>query len=131
MALVAQVLLDRELAVDARVLEDDAELAADVVRLRADVEAADARRAGGRGKDRREDAEERALPAAVRSEQREQLALAHLERHARERLAVAVAVAKIVDLDRGARHRDRRRRRSIASSADVTNCSIPNHKLLE
>jgi hypothetical protein len=48
MALVAQVLLDRELAVDARVLEDDPELAPDVVRLRADVEAADARRAAGR-----------------------------------------------------------------------------------
>ena len=131
MPLVAQVLLHRELAVDARVLEHDADVTAHVARRRPHVVAVHARGAGTRRQQGRQDAEERALPAAVRPEQREELSLANVEGDARERLAFAVAPAQSLDLDGGAAHSGRRLRRSTASSAAVTRWSMLSQRLLE
>src|SRR5262249_2490184 len=113
-----EVLLDRELAVDARMLEDDADVPPDRLGLGLHVVAEDVRPSGRGGQERREDAEERALAAAVRPEQREQLAPPDVEADAGGRVAVAVGPTRALDDDRG-RHRVRRRR-SAASSALVT-----------
>ena len=117
--MVNQVLLDREEAVDARMLEDDAERAAHGVRLRGDVVAEDARASAARGQQRREDAKERALAPAVRPEEPEELARLDPEGNAVERDALAVAVPELLDLDRGGQCAPDRRR-SLRSSASVT-----------
>ena len=99
-AVMAEVLLDGELAVDARVLEDDAEPAAHRVRRARHVVTEDA---GGTAVGRQEggeDTEEGALAATVRAEETEQLAARHGERHAGERLTSPEAAAQIYDLHR-------------------------------
>ena len=139
---MAEVLLDGELAVDARVLEDDAQSAAHGVRRGPHVVAEDARDASVRGQQGCEDPEERALAAAVRPEEAEELATRDGERHPGERLARAEATAQVDDLDRrraGGGNFDRRdacaRRRQRGGagrrSRRVTRWSSASHRLRE
>ena len=123
-----EVLLDRELPVDARVLEDDAERAPHDVRLAHHVVAHDARRAPLRPEQCGEDAEERALPAAVRAEEPEHLARIHREGDAGEREALSVAVAQVLDGDGRAVQVGRFRRARRVSARD-TRKSIASHRL--
>ena len=86
--------------VDPGLLRDVADHAADRARLADDVVAGDLCVALVRSRERDEHAYGRRLAGAVRPEQAEDLALADCERHAVERLHVAVALAKTVDGDR-------------------------------
>ncbi len=79
MALVAQVLGDGQLLVEARGLEYDADRGPDRAGLGRDVVPEDARRARRRGEQGRQDAEERALPAPVGAEESEDLPARDLE----------------------------------------------------
>src|SRR5439155_15083815 len=141
---MAEVLLDGELAVDARVLEDDAQPAAHGVRRAPHVVAEDARDASVRGQEGCEDPEERALAAAVRPEEAEQLATRDGERRPGERLAGAEAAAQVYHLDRrraAGRDFDRRGPRGprmlrqrgglVRRSGRVTRWSTASHRLRE
>ena len=74
-----QVLAGREVLVDRRVLAGDADQLADTMRLAGDVDAEDPRLARVDRQQRREHPQHRGLAGAVRSEDAEDLALAHLE----------------------------------------------------
>ncbi len=104
-----QVLDDRELRVERGGLEDDPYAGADPLRFADRVGAEDRHRAGAREHERRHDAKQRRLAAAVGAEQREELARGHLHVDAGERLALAVAVAKPGDRERRVRARLRLR----------------------
>jgi hypothetical protein len=117
---VHEVLLDGEEAVDARMLEDDPEPPAHRLLLARHFVSEDARGAVRDRHESREELEERALAAAVRPEEAEQLAASDPEAHAVERDARAVAVPDPFDLDRGRGQLGRRRSRSRRSSASVT-----------
>ena len=99
-----QVLFRRELDVDALLLEDHADLAANLAGLFGDVVAHDERAAAGGNHERREDAEGRGLAAAVGAEQSEDLGGANIERNARQGGAVAVLMAKVLQLNDGRLH---------------------------
>ena len=101
-----QVLAARAELVDAGVLRDVADRAADGARLAQHVVAADRRRARVGMRQRHEHAHGRRLAGAVRAEQPEHLALAHAERDAVQCLDVAVALAEIADGNRVHRRRD-------------------------
>ena len=98
-AVEAEVLRDGQPLVEGGLLEDDAEPLPDVRRLRGHVQAEDARRALARAEQRREDAEEGGLPAAVGAEEAEERARRHAQRHTPERDVVAVAVRDVRDVD--------------------------------
>ena len=97
----AQVLRGGEVDVQRGVLEDQADVAAHVVALRDDVEAADARRAGRRLGQRAEHVDRRALAGAVGAEEAEDLARRDGERNAADGVDVAVGLDEVVDLDGG------------------------------
>ena len=99
-ALQHEVLAPGRLPVDARVLRDVADRAADTVRMPHDVFARDERAARVGLRQRRKRANGRRLAGAVRPEQAENLALAHGERDAVERLHVLVALPKVLGDDR-------------------------------
>ena len=85
MPLMDEVLADGELEIEAGALEDDAEPAADLPRLRGEVGAEDVDRAALRAGQGREDAEQGRLAAAVGPEEAEDLPRRHLEVDPRER----------------------------------------------
>ncbi len=85
MPLMDQVLADGELEIEAGALEDDAEPAADLPRLRGEVGAEDVDRAALRPGQRGENAEQGRLAAAVGSEEAEDLPRRHLEVDPRQR----------------------------------------------
>ena len=99
-ALQEEVLAAGRLPVDAGVLRDVAEHAAHARGMRDDVLAADERAARVGLRQRRQHADGRRLPGAVRAEQPEHLALAHRERHAVERLHGLVALVEVLCDDR-------------------------------
>ena len=102
-----QVLAAGAELVDARVLRHVADRAADGVRLARARRGRRPTRCPASGvRQRDEDAHGRRLAGAVRPEQPEDLALAHRERDAVERLHLAVALPELVDDDRVHRHRD-------------------------
>ena len=97
----AQVLLGGQVAVERRVLEDEADVAADVVAL--------ARRRRGRrrarcppvgSRERAEHVDRRRLAGAVGPEEAEDLAGGDLEADAAHGLDLAEGLAQVVDLDR-------------------------------
>ena len=106
------VLAHRQLDVDARRLEDDADQTTNLLRLAYHVVATDRGAPAGRGEQGGEDPEQRGLAAAVRSEQAEDLAAPHAEREVDQRQRVAIAVTEALDrenlvLRHGARGRER------------------------
>ena len=92
-----EVLAAREVLVDRGVLTGEPDQPPHLVRLSANVEPADARRAGVGVEQRREDPHRRRLARAVRAEQSEDGSLAHLEIDAVER--AHLGLARPVDLD--------------------------------
>jgi hypothetical protein len=95
----AEVLVGGEVAVERLVLEDEADVAADVVALGGDVEAAHARVARGGSRERAEHVDRRALAGAVGAEEAEDLAAGDGERNAADGLDLAVRLDELVDLD--------------------------------
>ena len=95
-----QVLATRRLAVDPGVLRHVAEGAPCAVRMAEDVVAGDERPASVRLGERRQDADGGRLPGPVRAEQPEDLALAHGEGDAVERLNRTVVLAQVLGDDR-------------------------------
>jgi len=95
----AQVLLGAQVVVERRLLEHQSDRAAHVAPLQEDIEAVDHRRAGRWAQQRAEHVDGRRLAGAVRPEEAEQLALAHLERDARHRLERPEATRQGADLD--------------------------------
>ncbi len=101
MALVHQVLGHRELLVEARGLEDDAEPLANRLRLPAEIESQDANVARLNGNQRRQEAEEGRFAAAVGTQKDEDLAQLDLQANSRQRPPRAVMMLEIRNLDRG------------------------------
>jgi hypothetical protein len=87
------VLLCREVEVEARLLEDDPDRAPHAVRVGREITAADDRGARRRSERRREDRDRRRLARAIRSEEREQLARPHGEADAVDRVELRALVA--------------------------------------
>ena len=102
-AVVAEVLGDRQLLVEARRLEDDAELTANGGRFETKVVAEDRDLALLERNERRQQTEERRLAAAVRAEEGEDFALGDIEREIVDGETVAVAVGNVVGGDGGHR----------------------------
>ena len=100
MTLVGEVFADRQFLVEARRLENHAEMAADCVRLAEEIEAEKIGAAIGRPNERRKDAEESGLSAAVRAEQAENFAGIDRERDLIERPPLAVAVGQAINCER-------------------------------
>jgi len=92
-----EVLAAREVLVDRGVLTGEPDQPPHLVRLPADVQPADARRAGVGVEQGREDPHRRRLARAVRAEQSEDASLAHFEIDAVER--AHLGLARPVDLD--------------------------------
>src|SRR5690348_13509835 len=97
MPLMFQVLVDRELAVEAGRLERHADARPNGGGIRLDIQPQGLHAASLHGQQRREDAEQRGLAAAVGTEQSEDLSRLDREVHARERLALTVAVRETFD----------------------------------
>ena len=99
-----QVLFRCELDVDALLLEDDADLAANFAGFFGDIVSHDERAAAGGNHQCREDAKGRSLAASVGAEQSKDLRRANLKRNACQRCALAVLMAQVLQLnDRGCR----------------------------
>ena len=128
MPVVDEVLLHGERAVHARVLEDDAQAAADPVGLARHVVSEHARGTAAGGEQGGKDPKERALAPAVRTEEAEELAALDAQRDAVERDALAVAVAQLLDLERGPVQRCRRSRSRRCSAIAATQF-IMSHRL--
>lgn len=111
----AQVLRGGEVAVERRVLEDETDVAAHGVAPRGHVEAADVGGAGGRGDQRAEHVDGRALAGAVGAEEAEDLAAVDRERHAPDGLDVPVGLGEVDDLDGGNGGRHARSRITLQS----------------
>ena len=109
MALMAQVLSDRQLAIEAPGLKNDADAPPHFARLARHVEAENSRSPRSGREFSREDAKQRGLAAAVRPEQAEDLARENLEAHSVESRTIAEALPEVFDLD----HRLLRRTISI------------------
>ena len=109
-----EVLLGGQVAVERRVLEDQADVAADVVARGRDVVAGDGRGARGGLGQRAEHVDRRRLPGAVRAEEAEDLAGLDGERDAADGLDVPERLAQFVDFD----HVD------CKSTATVSECTI-------
>src|SRR6185437_5090570 len=96
-------------AVERRVLEDEADVPADLVALRRDVVAGDARVTARRAHQRAEHADRRGLPRTVGTEEAERLPRRHVEVDAADGLDLAVALDEAANRDRRrARGRSRR-----------------------
>jgi hypothetical protein len=104
----AQVLLGGEVAVERRVLEDEADVAPDVVALAHDVVAGDARAARRRLGQRAQHVDGGRLPGAVGPEEAEDLPGRHLEADTAHGLDLAKGLAQVVDLDRQGRFSHRK-----------------------
>jgi hypothetical protein len=102
MAVVAEVLANREALVQRRRLEDDAKQAPDVRPVRPHVGAEDADTARGRTHERGDDSEQRRFSAAVRPEQREHFSRADRKAHVFQGDAIPVRVADVCDIERRA-----------------------------
>src|SRR5690606_18434859 len=100
---IAQVLDHAHVGIEGHALREIADLAPHGERVLADVVPRDAHDAAVAGKESNEDAERRRFAGAVRSEEADDLDVAHVERDATERAHRAVALRKLDDLD------DRRR----------------------
>ena len=90
----AEVLLGGQVGVEGRVLEDEADVAPDLVLFGPRVVAGDRCRPGGRVRERAEDLDRRGLAGTVRPEEPEGLAPGHLEVDATYRLDLAVALGE-------------------------------------
>ena len=90
-----------QVAVEARILEDDAELRPGGVRVRRRIQPVEPHRAARRPEQRRHHLDRGGLPGAVRTEEGEDLAAADFERHALDRLDVAEGLAEIGDGNHG------------------------------
>jgi hypothetical protein len=97
----AQVLLRRQVAVERRVLEYEADVSAHGVALADDVVARDARAAGGRPGERAEHVDRRRLAGPVGPEESEDLPGVNREAHPTDGLDLAEGLAQLVDGDRG------------------------------
>ena len=97
----ADVLLAREVLVDARVLEDDPDVAPDGGRLAIEVVAGDGDRAAGLGQGRGQDADGGGLAGAVGPEEGEELARPDLEADVVDRRGrrLLVALRQVLDRD--------------------------------
>src|SRR5208282_4878172 len=100
MTVRGEILADRQLAVETRMLKDDAKAAAHRGGLAREIVAEQARAARLNRRQRREQFEQRGLAAAVGSEEAEDFAAGNRERHVSESLPIAVAKAKRIRLDR-------------------------------
>ena len=96
-----QVLLGGQVAVERLVLEHEPDVAAHVVALGDDVEAAHAGGAGRGPRERAEHVDRRALARAVGAEESEHLAAIHGERDAADGLDLPVGLDEVLDLDCG------------------------------
>ena len=96
----AQVLRGRQVAVERRVLEDEADVAADVVALADDVVAGDVGAAAGRLGERAEHVDRRRLAGAVGAEEAEDLAAGDVEADAAHGLDLAEGLSEVLDVDR-------------------------------
>ena len=94
-----EVLLGGQVAVERRVLEDQADVAAHVVALGGDVVAGDGRGAGRRLRERAEHVDRRRLPGAIGTEEAEDLTRLDGERDAADGLDVPERLAQFVDFD--------------------------------
>jgi hypothetical protein len=97
----AQVLLGGEIAVERRVLEDEADVAAHLVAFGDDVVPRHPRGPGGGPHERAEHVDRRRLARPVGPEEAEGLPRADLELDAAYRLDLAVALYEAVDADGG------------------------------
>jgi hypothetical protein len=100
MPVMAEVLERRQPNVEGGMLEHDSDPAAHGGRVSDNVRSEHARSASGRAQEGRQNLERRRLAAPVRTQEPEQLARTHRERHAAERRPLAVADLEAVDLDR-------------------------------
>jgi hypothetical protein len=105
-ALQDEVLAAGPQLVDARILRHVPDRPSHGIRLAHHVVSAHRCHAFVGSSERHEDADGRRLARAVRPEEREDLAFAHLKRDAVERLHVAVVLPEAVDGDRIHRRRD-------------------------
>ena len=94
-----EVLLCRELHVNAARLKHHANLAAHAIRVKRDVMAQDQRAAFARQHQGGEDAEERRLAAAIRAQQAEDLGAVHIKADAVQRHAIAILVVEAFNAD--------------------------------
>ena len=102
-----EVLLGGEVLVERRVLEDEADVPADVGRTGRDVEPGHRGAPAGRAKQRAQDVDRRGLAGAVRPEEPERLPRRHVEGHAVDRDDVVEGLPEAVDDHRrGVAHRD-------------------------
>ena len=104
--MLPEILCHGELAIEAGGLKDDADPPADRACLPRDVEPKDLDRAGLHGNQRREQAKERRLAAAVGADNGEDLACIDRQVQAGEGHAVAVAMPDLRDADSGLNHDD-------------------------
>src|SRR5215813_7246478 len=95
----AQVLLRSQRVVQGRLLEHEADGAADVVAPAHHIEAVDAGAAARWPQQGAEYADSGRLAGAVRTEEAEDLTCTHLEAHALHRLGLAKAPGQVMDLD--------------------------------
>ena len=121
LAVEAQVLLGGEVDVERRVLEDQADAAADVVPLGAHVVAGDPGAAGGRPGQRAQDLDRGGLARAVGAEEAEGLARLDPEVDAADGLDVAVPLLQAGDLDGG---------RALINHGDIPPLVVPWVNLL-
>ena len=96
-----QVFFGGELDVDALFLEDHADLVADSAGVLGDIASHDERASAGRNHQRRENAKRRGLAAAVGAQQAKNFRRTNFERHARQRGAVTVLMAQVLQLNDG------------------------------
>src|SRR5215469_8919693 len=101
-----EVFLGGQLLVETGGLEDHADLLANAVAIDSGAEAENPDATLRRGDQRREDAEERRLPAAVGAEKAEDFAGLDAQAQVVQRGPVAVGKAEIRDLDDGVAHFD-------------------------
>src|SRR2546428_62399 len=100
----AQVLLHREIAVQRRLLEDEADAATGLEVIAYDVVSGDTRRAPSGTQQRGEQMDGGRLTGAVGPEEPEELALPHLEVEVVERADRAEVFAEAAGFDRGGGH---------------------------
>ena len=99
MSLVLQVLGDGQLEVQAPGLKDDAGLLPCPVRFPGHIEALNPGHSASRHHQRRKDAEERGLAAAIGTQQAEDLRRLHGKAQVVERQAIAVVMGKAIEFD--------------------------------
>ena len=96
-------LAEREVAVEERVMADEADPPPDPPRLAGQLRVEDADGARARAKERREDPQQRRLAGAVRAEDGERGATPEAQRYIAEHRPLVELAGEAVDGDRGAR----------------------------